>query len=320
MEIPIIDGIFLIFQIFGYILYIMLAICFVFKIINDSKRECDITSFLYHFIANSIFDIIQPLAIIVFQKSIHWKISIQFFLTSTWIKRVYSPICFISIVGLILGHLISVVNRYYALYHSITFKTFWTKKTCLRIIFLQYFIPIFIFSYSFFYEAKLVYVPSFDIYVFSLTGKEINIANNVIFVGIPVISAIITATLNIIIFRKYNQVIAKGSGKERSKRFLMLSYMVVTTICLIIFATEQLLRLYFSSINKNDGLVLISFTLYWIIPSLTILQPIMTLIMSKNLRDYFLSFYFKRFLGRNKQISSTFNLKTTAAVTKRNKF
>uniref|UniRef100_A0A0N5BYN9 Serpentine receptor class gamma n=1 Tax=Strongyloides papillosus TaxID=174720 RepID=A0A0N5BYN9_STREA len=298
----------------------MLAICFVFKLINDGKRESDTTSFLYHFVANSVFDIIQCLAIIIFQKFLHWKILVQFFLTSTWIKRAYGPIGYISIIGLILGHLIAVVNRYCALYHCITFKTFWTKKTCLILIFLQYCIPIVILSHNVFYEAKVVYVPFFDIFIFSLTDKWINIVNNVIFVGISVISAIITATLNIVIFRKYNQVVAKGSGKERSKRFLMLSYMAVTTICLIIFAIEQLVRLYFSISKKNDGLIIISFTLFWIIPSLTIMQPIMTLIMSKNLRDYFLSFYFNRCLPIKKQIASSTNFRTTLVVTKGKNF
>uniref|UniRef100_A0A0N5BYP0 7TM_GPCR_Srx domain-containing protein n=1 Tax=Strongyloides papillosus TaxID=174720 RepID=A0A0N5BYP0_STREA len=179
-----------------------------------------------------------------------------------WIKRVYSPICFISLVGLILGHLISVINRYCATYHSITFKTFWTKKLCLRLIFLQYFIPIVIHSYNFFCEPKLVYIPSFDIYVFSFTDKWVSIVNNAILLGTSIISVIVTTILNIAIFCKYNQVISKTSKKEHSKRFLMLSYMAVSTICLVIFATEQLAILYFSSVSRIDGLIFISFTLF----------------------------------------------------------
>uniref|UniRef100_A0A0K0FCI1 Serpentine receptor class gamma n=1 Tax=Strongyloides venezuelensis TaxID=75913 RepID=A0A0K0FCI1_STRVS len=182
---------------------------------------------------------------------------------------------------------------------------------------ITYFLPTAIFSYNLFYEAEVAYVTSFDFYTFIITDEWVNLMNSSILLVTSVISAVITFTLNIVTLRKYSKVINKKKGNERSKLFLMFLYMAITTMCLILFAIERLIGLYFRIVKNNEGDYFLTFTLYWILPILTLTQPVTTLIMSKSLRKFFLSFYFKRFLPRNHQISSNFNLKTGVGVTKK---
>uniref|UniRef100_A0A0K0FCI0 7TM_GPCR_Srx domain-containing protein n=1 Tax=Strongyloides venezuelensis TaxID=75913 RepID=A0A0K0FCI0_STRVS len=108
-----------------------------------------------------------------------------------------------------------------------------------------------------FFEAKLIYIQSFNIYKLSFTCKWINIANNAIFGETSVISAILRTIYNIVILQRYRQVITKSLGNESSKPFLMFSNMALSTVCLVIFATEQLVRLYFLLDNKPDGFLFI---------------------------------------------------------------
>uniref|UniRef100_A0A0N5BDT1 Serpentine receptor class gamma n=1 Tax=Strongyloides papillosus TaxID=174720 RepID=A0A0N5BDT1_STREA len=305
MSIPIYDGIFLIIQFFCYVLYILLVICFSVKIHKDKKISCDTTSFVYHFIANSFFDFLQVFDVIVFQKFLHWDILIPFYLSDPWFITLYLPVAYVSISGSVLGLLINVVNRYCALSHISFFKNFWTKSTSLKLIFLQFLLPILAFSYSYPHKAYVVYVPSFNFYVLSLKNNLVALMNNALLMGISMVAAIITTILNIIILRNYKKLVVKKSRKESSKLFSMLFYMIITTLCLFALAFEQLIRLCFVIVGYKEGVYHLTYALFWILPILTMVQPIITLIMSKSLREYFLLFYFKRFLPRKRQIDQT---------------
>uniref|UniRef100_A0A0K0FNU9 G_PROTEIN_RECEP_F1_2 domain-containing protein n=1 Tax=Strongyloides venezuelensis TaxID=75913 RepID=A0A0K0FNU9_STRVS len=319
MKIPLVDEIFLIIQIICYILYILLTISFVFKLLREKHCDYDTTTFLYHFIANSIFDILQALAVIIFQKFLHWDILISYYLSSKWLPIIYGPVLYTSILGSVLGSLITVVNRYCALYHVLFFKTFWTKTICLKIIFLQFTIPILLFSFNFYYSSRIIYVQSYKFYVFSVINDLASMMNNVILSIITFICSVISIVLNIVILRKYTEIMKKTPVNERSKRLLMLLYMVVTTLCLLALSIEQFVRLYFGIVNDKEGIYILTFLLYWIIPIFTIIQPVVTLIMSKNLRNYFLSFYFDIFLPKRLRKSNSMTIKTSIQVTRLNK-
>uniref|UniRef100_A0A0N5BCI7 G_PROTEIN_RECEP_F1_2 domain-containing protein n=1 Tax=Strongyloides papillosus TaxID=174720 RepID=A0A0N5BCI7_STREA len=319
MEIPLADGISLIIQIMCYILYILLAISFIFKLLREKQRDYDTTTFLYHFIANTFFDILQSLAVIIFQKFLHWKILVPHYLSSKFLPIIYGSTIYGSILGSVLGSLITVVNRYCALYHVVFFKTFWTKTMCLKLIFLQFMLPILLFSFNFFYTSKVVYVPSYDCYIFFVINEVASMMNNVILSIVTFICSVISIVLNVVILRKYTQVMKNAPRNERSKRLLMFLYMAVTTICLLALSIEQFVRLYFGILEDKERIYFFSFVLYWIIPIFTITQPIVTLIMSRSLRRFFLSFYFNILLPEQYRISKSITVKTSIAAIKLNK-
>uniref|UniRef100_A0A0K0FCH9 Serpentine receptor class gamma n=1 Tax=Strongyloides venezuelensis TaxID=75913 RepID=A0A0K0FCH9_STRVS len=272
---------------------------------NNKKISCDTTSFVYHFIANAFFDFLQVFDIIVFQKFLHWKVLIPFFLSDPWFITLYLPIAYVSISGSVIGLLITVVNRYCALCHISFFKKFWTKSMSIKLIFLQFLLPILAFSYSYPHRAIVVYVPSFNFYVLSLKNNLVALMNNALLMSISMIAAIITTILNIIILRSYKKLVVKKLGKDSSKFFSMLFYMIVTTLCLFALAFEQLIRLWFVIVGYKEGVYFLTYALFWILPILTMVQPIITLIMSKSLREYFLLFYFKKCLPRKKHVDQT---------------
>uniref|UniRef100_A0A0K0FNV0 Serpentine receptor class gamma n=1 Tax=Strongyloides venezuelensis TaxID=75913 RepID=A0A0K0FNV0_STRVS len=319
MEIPLADEIFLIIQIMCYVLYILLAISFVFKLLREKHCDLDTGTFLYHFIANSIFDILQSLAVIIFQKFLHWKIFVPYYLSSKWLPLIYGSTIYGSILGSVLGSLITVINRYCALRHVLFFKTFWTKSMCLKIIFLQFMISILAFSFNFFYTSEVIYVKTYNFYVFTVINDLASMMNNVILSIITFICSVISIVLNIVILRKYTQIMKKTPVRERSKRLLMFFYMAVTTICLLSLSVEQFVRLYFGIVNDKEKVYFCTFVFYWIIPIFTIVQPIATLIMSKSLRKYFLSFYFHKCLPKSFQMSKIVAVKTSIPAIKVNK-
>ncbi|CEF60963.1 7TM GPCR, serpentine receptor class g (Srg) family and GPCR, rhodopsin-like, 7TM domain-containing protein [Strongyloides ratti] len=222
-----------------------------------------------------------------------------------------------SILGSVLGCLITVINRYCALCHIVFFKQMWTKSLCFKLIFLQILLPILLFSFNLFYDVNVIYVSYFNFYTFTIMNNIASVMNNVILSTITFIATVITIVLNIIILRKYSEIMINTNAKERSKRFLMLIYMGVTTLCLLALSIEQFVRLYFGIVDDKIGIYYLTFVLYWIIPIFTIVQPVITLIMSKQLRKYFLCFYFNPFLPQKYKLKKSFTTKTTVSAIKK---
>uniref|UniRef100_A0A0N4ZXL4 Serpentine receptor class gamma n=1 Tax=Parastrongyloides trichosuri TaxID=131310 RepID=A0A0N4ZXL4_PARTI len=295
----------------------MLCVCFCVKLYNDKNNDHDTNTFLLHFIANAIFDVIQAIAVLVYQKFLHWRFFISFYLSSTWIKKTYAPILYMSIMGSVLGCTFTVVNRYCALCHIVYFREKWTKKLCFKLITLQFFLPIFCYSFNLLFVTDVIYVEYFDFYTFTITNNMASMTNNVILSTSTFIASVITVVLNIIIIQKYNKIMINTSSREKSKRFLMLLYMVVTSLCLVALFIEQFVRLMFGIYNDKNGIYFLTFVLYWIIPTFTLVQPVITLIMSKHLRYYFYNFYFHRVLPRRFAEDKSIVKKTTVTAIKK---
>uniref|UniRef100_A0A0N5BZ11 Serpentine receptor class gamma n=1 Tax=Strongyloides papillosus TaxID=174720 RepID=A0A0N5BZ11_STREA len=213
-------------------------------------------------------------------------------------KIAFGPLLNSTIAASVIGCTYTVVNRYFAICKPLIFKEKWTNKNSLLLCFFQFFVPLMLFYHNFSFNAKNIYVQSNDFYAFSIPSNNVRLVNNCILFVIVSISIYITIYQNLIIFKRFSDIVNNLSSKERKKKHLMIFYMVATTLCLVILFFEQIARLIFGIVKYEHGTYFTSFLLYWILPTLAIMQPISTLIMSKQIRLYFLSFYFKPFLPK----------------------
>uniref|UniRef100_A0A0N4ZAN4 Serpentine receptor class gamma n=1 Tax=Parastrongyloides trichosuri TaxID=131310 RepID=A0A0N4ZAN4_PARTI len=301
MTIPIYDAIFLGFQCVCYIIYIMLALIFINKMVSgkDRKNEKDFTSFKIHFIINTFYDILQAFAVLIFQKFLHWNIWIEFFKNNLFTHILYAPVLYMSILGSIIGGCIIVINRYCALVHPIFFKQRWNIKVSLTLVGIQVILPIFSFSHNFFYNSKVNYYEILHIHTFDIADKAISQLNNVILSFFSGIVCFITLSLNIILLHRYGKLIEGLNKNEKSKKTYMFFYSLATTLCLFLLFAEQVIRLIFGLTHNDTGIYILTYVLYWIIPTFTCLQPILILTMSKEIRRQFILTYFSFLLPKS---------------------
>uniref|UniRef100_A0A0N4ZXL7 Serpentine receptor class gamma n=1 Tax=Parastrongyloides trichosuri TaxID=131310 RepID=A0A0N4ZXL7_PARTI len=235
---------------------------------------------------------IQVGAIIFFQKFPHWRFFLDFIEAHDVFNHMVAPLICMAPFASVLGCTFTVINRYCALCYPLLFKEKWSKNVSCILIVIQIILPVAIFSFNFGNSSKLVYVEVFDSYMFQVLNLKDAIINNIILFCLTFLSTVITVTLNFIIFKKFKKLMANASKKERNKKYLMMFYMIGTTLCLIALCL-------FIITKFRNGAIFTTFLLYWIIPTLTLVQPITTLIMSKYIRESFLRFYFNNFIFKN---------------------
>uniref|UniRef100_A0A0K0E2S5 Serpentine receptor class gamma n=1 Tax=Strongyloides stercoralis TaxID=6248 RepID=A0A0K0E2S5_STRER len=307
MSIPIYDAIFLGIQCICYLIYIMLALSFFLKMLENKDKEKDVTTFKIHFIMNSFFDILQAFSVIIFQKFLHWNILVSYFNENKWIKFLYAPILYMSIFGSVIGGCYTVINRYCALVYPIFFRQKWSKNISYALIMLQFILPISCFLQNIFVETIVIHIPEYNTYIFKITSDYVSQLNNLILAIGTGIVCLITLSCNIIIFHRYTKLFHGLNKNERSKKTSIFFYSIGTTLCLFLLFLEQLIRYIFIIKNNKSGIFFLTYVLYWIIPSFTCFQPIIILIISKDIRKKFLKAYFfyilpKRYYENNNNV------------------
>uniref|UniRef100_A0A0N4ZAN5 Serpentine receptor class gamma n=1 Tax=Parastrongyloides trichosuri TaxID=131310 RepID=A0A0N4ZAN5_PARTI len=308
--IPIPDAIFLVVQCFGYILYIMMSICFLYKLITGNKHDSDTNTFLIHFIANCVIDITQVCTVIFFQKFLHWMFLFEFLTKTESLRYIYAPLIYMAMLASVLGCTFTVINRYCALCYAVDFREKWTNNVSFCLIAFQIIFPIAAFSFNFFNRSTIIYVETFNFYLFTIPSYTVSMVNNIIFATLIFLCTLTTILMNIIIFKKFSKIMENVSEKEKHKKHLMMIYMIITTICMITLFVEQFARFLFIQLKMYDAVYFTAFPLFWILPILTLAQPVTTLIMSKYMRQYFILFYFhniipKRVLPDEKEMNNT---------------
>uniref|UniRef100_A0A0N4ZXL6 Serpentine receptor class gamma n=1 Tax=Parastrongyloides trichosuri TaxID=131310 RepID=A0A0N4ZXL6_PARTI len=289
--IPTVDFIFLVIQCIGYCLYLLMSICFIFKLFTGDKHDGDSNTFLIHFIANCFFDLMQVAAVILMQKFLHWNLWLEVLLTNNFILLIRIPALYMTLLASVMGTTYTVVNRYCVLVYGSRFRQKWTNNVSYVLITLQLLFPLTVFSFSCINPSTVKYMESFELYFFvSPTPTEAAIVN-IVFAVLIFIAIIITVSMNIIIFNKFNRLMENATKKEQKKKYLIMIYMVITTSCLICLFFEHFARIFFLIFDLGDAVNFMTYPLFWIIPISTLVQPITTMIMSKYLRQYFINFY-----------------------------
>ncbi|CEF60961.1 7TM GPCR, serpentine receptor class g (Srg) family-containing protein [Strongyloides ratti] len=197
-----------------------------------------------------------------------------------------------SIFGSVIGGCYTVLNRYCALVYPIFFRQKWSKNISYALIILQIILPITCFLQNTFVPTKIIYVPEFQIYTFTIVSDHVSQLNNFILAFGTGTVCLITFSCNIIICYKYTKLFHGLNKNERSKKTSIFFYSIATTLCLFLLFLEQVIR-YIFGINKNkNGIYMLTYVLYWILPIFTCLQPIIILVISKDIRKKFLKEYF----------------------------
>uniref|UniRef100_A0A0N4ZXL8 Serpentine receptor class gamma n=1 Tax=Parastrongyloides trichosuri TaxID=131310 RepID=A0A0N4ZXL8_PARTI len=197
----------------------------------------------------------------------------------------------------VIGCTISVVNRYCAMVYGVKFRKIWTHNVSYIFIACQIIFPLAVFSFNFNYESEIEYSPRFNVNVYSLSTPTLSMINNLIFAILVLICTIMTSVMNLIIYKKVGALVKSNVSKiEKNKKYLVFIYMVTTTVCLMFLFIEQFARFIFIILGLSDPVHFLTLSLFWISPMLSLVQPITTLAMSTYIRQYFLTFYFSRWI------------------------
>uniref|UniRef100_A0A0N5A6C8 G_PROTEIN_RECEP_F1_2 domain-containing protein n=1 Tax=Parastrongyloides trichosuri TaxID=131310 RepID=A0A0N5A6C8_PARTI len=273
------------------------------------------SSFEVHFVANFFVDFLVMFCILFFEKFFHWGFFTHFMTTAPILLKLY-VVGYYAILGSVFGNAIMIINRYCALSHPTFYQTKWNDKVCCIIIILQYTIPVILFSYNYAFECRIEYSHKMEFLVFILTSDMANEINNLLISIIVFVIIIISIILNIVTLRKYTQIVKDSTTQEKGKKIAMLIYMFVVSLCVFFLFVHQIMRFIFQIFSYDNGTDALTYCLFWIFSVNVSMQPIMILVLSKNIRSGFLKFYLR---SRYYLCFSKVNKINTASNTKETK-
>uniref|UniRef100_A0A0N5A6C9 7TM_GPCR_Srx domain-containing protein n=1 Tax=Parastrongyloides trichosuri TaxID=131310 RepID=A0A0N5A6C9_PARTI len=223
-SLPIYDLIALTIQLLCFLLYILIVIYLVKKLVTS--REDFLPSFDIHFVANFFLDISQCASIAFLKVFNHWGFFTSFFISNHTTSYLF-VFGYIFVLGSLIGNIIMLINRYCALFHPVFYGTKWVGKACYIIIFFQYAFSFGIFSFNFIIGAEVVYLGDSKIFTFALRNNKAAIITNGVIAFSAFIGTILSIIFNIIIGKKYNQIIGGLNSKyEKSKQLTLVINMI----------------------------------------------------------------------------------------------
>uniref|UniRef100_A0A0K0E4U2 G-protein coupled receptors family 1 profile domain-containing protein n=1 Tax=Strongyloides stercoralis TaxID=6248 RepID=A0A0K0E4U2_STRER len=279
-------------QLISFIIYSMVIVFLIFLIYRGNRDTS--TEFYIHFIVNGFVDILSNIFDILIRRLLVWGLYHEFFESYLWVGNLSPIIYYSTVANCEIGTVIITFNRYMQMHYPLKYKIFWTKRVTIIMVLLQIITPYLSYIYLVNYKVTLLYSEEKHYYYHSMIDKTASWNNSFIMCIWSGSTFLLAFFMNIFNIKKYIQIVLKNKNNSKSlssKIYLYSMYCLLISISLLLVFLNSCIKLYAVINNLKSLKEQASNNYEWIILLMTCCHPFLILILSKELRRKFLTFY-----------------------------